>query len=121
LLPGLLLLLGSPVLVGYAKPVPINFRPLRNPRTTCSATAGMEPQAFLYTFDLLELNGADLRREPIEVRKATLASILRKSRPGLRLKEHMEHPEGAVVFQHACKMGLKYFHLEVCAFHGGIA
>jgi ATP-dependent DNA ligase len=31
---------------------------------------------------LLELNGTDLRREPIEVRKATLASILRKSRPG---------------------------------------
>jgi bifunctional non-homologous end joining protein LigD len=43
-----------------------------------------EPQAFLYAFDLLELNGDDLRREPIEVRKATLASILRKSRPGVR-------------------------------------
>jgi bifunctional non-homologous end joining protein LigD len=39
-----------------------------------------EPDAFLYAFDLLELNGDDLRREPIEVRKATLASILRKSR-----------------------------------------
>jgi ATP-dependent DNA ligase len=38
-----------------------------------------EPQAFLYVFDLLELNGADLRREPIEVRKATLASILRRA------------------------------------------
>jgi bifunctional non-homologous end joining protein LigD len=33
-----------------------------------------EPQAFLYAFDLLELNGTDLRREPIEVRKATLAT-----------------------------------------------
>ena len=66
-----------------------------------------EPQAFLYAFDLLELNGADLRREPIEVRKATLASILRKSRPGVRLNDHLEHPEGAVVFQHACKMGLE--------------
>jgi ATP dependent DNA ligase domain len=61
-----------------------------------------EPRAFLYAFDLLELNGTDLRREPIEVRKATLASILRKSRPGVRLNEHMEHSEGAVVFQHAC-------------------
>jgi hypothetical protein len=40
-----------------------------------------EPQAFLYAFDLLLLNGTDLRREPIEVRKATLASILRKARP----------------------------------------
>ena len=38
-----------------------------------------EALAFLYAFDLLELNGQDLRREPLEVRKATLASILRKS------------------------------------------
>src|SRR3954447_17697992 len=42
-----------------------------------------EPKAFLYASDLLELNGTDLRREPLEVRKATLASILRKSQPGL--------------------------------------
>jgi bifunctional non-homologous end joining protein LigD len=66
-----------------------------------------EPKAFLYAFDLLELNGADLQPEPIEVPKATLASILRKSRPGVRLNGHVEHPEGAVVFQHACKMGLE--------------
>src|SRR6266853_836920 len=32
LLPGLLLLLRSPFLFGYAKPVPVNFRALRNPR-----------------------------------------------------------------------------------------
>jgi bifunctional non-homologous end joining protein LigD len=44
-----------------------------------------EPAAFLYAFDLLELNGADLRKEAIEVRKAKLASILRKARPGVRL------------------------------------
>jgi ATP dependent DNA ligase domain len=30
----------------------------------------------LYAFDLLELDGEDLRREPLEVRKATLASVL---------------------------------------------
>jgi ATP-dependent DNA ligase len=53
-----------------------------------------EPKAFLYAFDLLELNGTDLRREPIELRKATLASILRKSRAGVRLNEHMEHDSG---------------------------
>jgi len=29
---------------------------------------------FLYAFDLLELDGTDLRREPFETRKATLAS-----------------------------------------------
>src|SRR6266705_5183140 len=32
LLPGFLLLLRSPFLFGYAKPVPVNFRALRNPR-----------------------------------------------------------------------------------------
>src|SRR6202163_1883411 len=32
LLPALLLLLHSPFLFGYAKPVPVNFRALRNPR-----------------------------------------------------------------------------------------
>ena len=42
LLPGLLLLLGSPFLFGYAKPVPVNFRALRNPRSgmVCVAAAG---------------------------------------------------------------------------------
>jgi bifunctional non-homologous end joining protein LigD len=64
-----------------------------------------EVTAFLYAFDLLELDGTDLRREPAEVRKATLASILRQSRHGLRLNEHLAHPDGHVVFQHACALG----------------
>ena len=46
--------------------------------------------AFLYAFDLIELNGDDLRRDPLEVRKATLASIAAKARPGIRFNEHME-------------------------------
>jgi ATP-dependent DNA ligase len=29
---------------------------------------------FLYAFDLIELNGKDLRRDPLAVRKATLRS-----------------------------------------------
>ena len=33
--------------------------------------------------------------------------VLRKSRHRVRLNEHLEHPEGAVVFQHAFKMGLE--------------
>jgi hypothetical protein len=40
------------------------------------------------------------------VRKATLASILRESRPGMRLNEHLEHDCGLTVFQHACKARL---------------
>ena len=65
-----------------------------------------EPEAFLYAFDLLELDGQDLRREPLEVRKATLASLLRRSLPGVQFNAHLTHP-GDVVFQHACKMGLE--------------
>jgi bifunctional non-homologous end joining protein LigD len=62
---------------------------------------------FLYAFDLLALNGDDLRREPLAVRKATLASVLAKAAPGLRFNEHLEHHDGETVFRHACKMGLE--------------
>jgi bifunctional non-homologous end joining protein LigD len=41
-------------------------------------------EVFLYAFDLIELNGDDLRGEPLEVRKATLASVLRRAAPGLQ-------------------------------------
>ena len=61
---------------------------------------------FLYAFDLIEINGDDLRREPLEVRTATLASVLAKAAPGLRLNEHIE-ADGPTVFAHACKMGLE--------------
>jgi hypothetical protein len=32
-----------------------------------------DARVFLYAFDLIEINGDDLRRDPLEVRKATLA------------------------------------------------
>jgi bifunctional non-homologous end joining protein LigD len=59
----------------------------------------------LAVFDLLELDGQDLRREPLQTRKATLASLLRGNRPGVRLNEHLEYNDGAVVFRHACLLG----------------
>jgi Zn-dependent protease len=43
LLPGLLLLLRSPFLFGYAKPVPVNFRALRNPRRDMVLVAAAGP------------------------------------------------------------------------------
>jgi len=64
-----------------------------------------DPEVFLVAFDLLELDGQDLRREPLEVRKRTLASLLRASLPGVQ-RAHLVHP-GDDVFQHACKMGLE--------------
>ena len=62
---------------------------------------------FLYAFDLIELNGDDLRRDPLQVRKATLVSRLAKAGPGIRFNEHMECDDGEIVFRHACKMGLE--------------
>jgi bifunctional non-homologous end joining protein LigD len=61
---------------------------------------------FLYAFDLIELNGDDLRRDPLDVRKATLASVLARAGSGLRLNEHLE-ADGPTVFAHACKLGLE--------------
>ena len=49
-----------------------------------------DDSTFLYAFDLIELNGDDLRREPLEVRKATLASIVAKASSGIRFNGHME-------------------------------
>ena len=61
---------------------------------------------FLYAFDLLELNGYDLRRDPLQVRKATLASVVAKAVAGIRFNEHLES-DGETVFRHACKLGLE--------------
>jgi bifunctional non-homologous end joining protein LigD len=62
---------------------------------------------FLYAFDLIELNGDDLRRDPLVVRKATLASVLARAAPWLRFNEHLDEEDGPLVFAHACKLGLE--------------
>jgi ATP-dependent DNA ligase len=62
---------------------------------------------FLYAFDLIELDGDDLRSDPLAVRKTTLASLLARAGPGLRFNEHMDEQNGPLVFQHACKLGLE--------------
>src|SRR3989440_3289256 len=65
-----------------------------------------DERVFLYAFDLIELNGDGLRRDPLEVRKATLRSMLAKAGLGLRFNKHLEG-DGPTVFAHACKMGLE--------------
>jgi ATP-dependent DNA ligase len=66
-----------------------------------------DADVFLYAFDLIELDGDDLRRDPLQVRKATLASVIARAGSGLRFNEHMEEEDGPLVFQHACKLGLE--------------
>ena len=66
-----------------------------------------DANVFPYAFDLIELNGDGLRRDPLEERKATLASILPNTAPGLRFNERLKHKDGEIVFRHACKLGLE--------------
>jgi bifunctional non-homologous end joining protein LigD len=70
--------------------------------------------AVLCAFDLLELDGRDLRRRPIEERKGLLAKLLHDSNPsldaavmkksGIVLNKHYEE-DGAIVFREACRLG----------------
>jgi bifunctional non-homologous end joining protein LigD len=59
-------------------------------------------QAFLYAFDLLELDG----KERWETRR-TMLTLLRKADDGIRLSEHIEGTDGTTIFGHACAMGLE--------------
>jgi len=60
--------------------------------------------ASLCAFDLLELNGQDMRNQPLEERKAALKMLLRRSHPGIAYNRHFD-VEGSIVFHHACKLG----------------
>jgi bifunctional non-homologous end joining protein LigD len=91
-------LLDGEVVICGADGVPV-FNRLRYGRQ-------VKGEALLYAFDLLELDGEDLRQDAIEVRKEILAGLLRKAPVSLQLNEHIEEP-GDVVFHHACKLGLE--------------
>jgi bifunctional non-homologous end joining protein LigD len=73
---------------------------------TASVTAGMTKPCS-YAFDLVELDGEDLRRDPLEVRKATLVSVLARASAGIRFNKHLEFDDGETVFRHACRLGLE--------------
>ena len=60
--------------------------------------------AVLCAFDLIELDGEDLRRSSIEYRKRKLAKLVRRPQLGIVLNEHYEG-DGNIIFKHACKLG----------------
>src|SRR5262249_51561286 len=65
---------------------------------------GALASAVLCAFDLLELNGKDLRREPIEERKRLLAKLLKGAHLSIVLNEHFDE-DGAAVYRAACQLG----------------
>ena len=58
----------------------------------------------LAVFDLLELDGDDVRRRPLLERKARLGKLIAKVSDGIEFVEHIEG-DGADIFQAACKLG----------------
>ena len=60
--------------------------------------------ATLFAFDLLELDGADLRSSPVEERKQHLAWALRERHHGIALNATYDG-DGAVIYEHACTLG----------------
>jgi bifunctional non-homologous end joining protein LigD len=67
---------------------------------------GTVSEAMLYAFDLLELDGEDLRARPLGDRKKRLARLLGGRRRGIVLSDHTDE-DGALLFVHACRMGLE--------------
>jgi bifunctional non-homologous end joining protein LigD len=65
------------------------------------------PEAFLCAFDVLEFDGRDLRNESWASRREALVQLLADADDGIRLCEHIEDVDGAVVFRQACVMGLE--------------
>jgi bifunctional non-homologous end joining protein LigD len=57
-------------------------------------------------FDLLMLDGDDLRRRPLLERKSALAKLLIRSRGGIQYVEHAEG-HGERMYEAACQLGLE--------------
>jgi bifunctional non-homologous end joining protein LigD len=60
--------------------------------------------AILYAFDLIEHDGEDLRNLSFLDRKAALARLLRHTKTGILLNEHVAK-DGPTVFALACRLG----------------
>jgi bifunctional non-homologous end joining protein LigD len=67
---------------------------------------GTVTEAMLYAFDLLELDGEDLRHMPLLDRKRRLARLLGGRRLGIVLSDHTDE-DGTTIFRQACLMGLE--------------
>jgi bifunctional non-homologous end joining protein LigD len=60
--------------------------------------------AILCAFDLIELDGDDLRPLPIERRKDILAKLLSRPNQGIAFNQHYTC-DGAVIYKHVCTFG----------------
>jgi bifunctional non-homologous end joining protein LigD len=64
------------------------------------------PRAMLVAFDLLHLDGEDMRGRELEDRRAVLEAVVRKRAPWIQFSESIEG-NGSEVWRRACGMGLE--------------
>ncbi len=71
-------------------------------------SAGRTDRMIYYAFDLIRLDGEDLRDEPLVERKERLRELLGEESEdaAVRFSDHFTEP-GKVMLQHACRMGLE--------------
>ncbi|QEN85289.1 DNA ligase D [Labrys sp. KNU-23] len=67
---------------------------------------GRSDRLVYYGFDLIYLDGYDLRALPLIRRKALLQGLLADARPEIRFSDHFEE-SGAMVLRHACRLSLE--------------
>ena len=70
-------------------------------------TSAGQQEACLVAFDLLALDGEDLRPLPLLARRARLQELFDGAPDSLRFSEHMKGPAGEALFRHACAMNLE--------------
>jgi bifunctional non-homologous end joining protein LigD len=68
--------------------------------------SGQSHRLVLYVFDLMHLDGFDIRAAPLVDRKRVLAELIRDVGQPILYSDHLEEM-GATMFQHACKIGLE--------------
>ena len=71
-----------------------------------AVAAGHAPEAVYFAFDLLRLDGEDLRPLPLFERQARLEAVLPPGPSSLMMVEHLAE-KGAEMHRHACAMGLE--------------
>ena len=67
----------------------------------------LAPRAVLVAFDLVHLDGEDMRARELEDRRAILADVVSKRAPWIQFSESIEGGDGPQVWRHACNMGLE--------------
>ncbi|TKB15308.1 MAG: ATP-dependent DNA ligase, partial [Mesorhizobium sp.] len=71
-------------------------------------SAGRTDRFIYYVFDLLRLNGEDIRSEPLVERKERLRTLLagQAEDQAVRFSDHFAEP-GKIMLEHACRLGLE--------------